>query len=604
MTKRCNKPVSTFIGFIFHIVNTHWKVNLSFIIIIIMSVSILGHVSFRMISEAVVSHARQESEMLISQITKNVEVILTGLDSVVKDILNEKNFKELVRDYDNLTDFHQRAESERIIEGILKNRARTRTDIADIAVVTKKGEYITSSDVKKSSGDNALSYYAIKMFKYKNKDSMWLDTYSSEVTSTTTYTDNLLVVSNIRNIKLEDNKDAGILILNIRESYLYGIVSEIVLPDKGQLFIIGRDGNYVMNTQDRNRNGKVDYFKYDLYLKEILEQGNGSFIKKIDGKEYIIVCKTIDEINGTDLGWTVFAMTPIDLVTKGIRDASNNLLNIGIICIALALLLSIVIISIYSYESEKKFNKKHAILMERERLASLGELIGGIAYNFRTPISSIEQGLEDLKKLMDEYDRAIDNRSAEEEHFAIAAKMKEHVEKIKPFCSYISNVISTVKGQAVKLNDSTNESFTVGELLRRVKILMDHEFKHNNCELNVELNVSEEASVKGEINNLVQVLNNLIYNAIESYDGGGGKVDLLFNKKDKDLEIVVRDYGSGIPEDVKNKLFKQMITTKGKEGTGIGVYMSYSTIVGRFRGTMSIDSKEGEGTSVYVNIPL
>jgi len=370
------------------------------------------------------------------------------------------------------------------------------------------------------------------------------------------------------------------------------------------LFIIGRDGNYVMNTQERNRNGKVDYSIYDLYLKEILEFGNGSFIKEIDGEDYIIACSTIDEINGIDLDWTVFGLTSVDLVTKEIKDARENLFSIGILCIAAAFFITIIITNIHSFDSERKFNKKHAILMERERLASLGELIGGIAYNFRTPISSIQQGLEGLRELVDEYDRAIDNRLADKEHHAIVEKMKEQVQIIKPNCSYISNVISAVKGQAVKLNDSTNESFNVGELLRRVKILMDHEFKHFKCELSVELNVSEETSIKGEINNLIQVIYNLIYNAIESYNGQGGKIDLLISEKDRTLEFVVRDYGCGIPEDVKKKLFKQMITTKGNEGTGIGVYMSYSTIKGKFGGTMAIESKEGEGTSVYVNIPL
>ena len=145
---------------------------------------------------------------------------------------------------------------------------------------------------------------------------MWLDTYQSEVTSTTTYTDNLLVISDIRSIKDADNKDIGILLLNIRESYLYSVVSEIVLPDNGQLFIIGRDGNYVMNTQDRNRNGKVDYFRYDLYLKEILEAGNGSFIKEIDGEDYIIACSTVNEING-NLGLESLWNKYIGLVTKG-----------------------------------------------------------------------------------------------------------------------------------------------------------------------------------------------------------------------------------------------------------------------------------------------
>jgi len=47
-----------------------------------------------------------------------------------------------------------------------------------------------------------------------------------------------------------------------------------------------------------------------------------------------------------------------------------------------------------------------------------------------------------------------------------------------------------------------------------------------------------------------------------------------------------------------------MVTTKGSKGTGIGVYMAYSTIKGKFGGTMTIDSKEGKGTSVNITIPL
>jgi len=58
------------------------------------------------------------------------------------------------------------------------------------------------------------------------------------------------------------------------------------------------------------------------------------------------------------------------------------------------------------------------------------------------------------------------------------------------------------------------------------------------------------------------------------------------------------------PESVKSKLFKEMVTTKGSKGTGIGVYMAYSTIKGKFGGTMTIDSKEGKGTSVNITIPL
>ena len=53
---------------------------------------------------------------------------------------------------------------------------------------------------------------------------------------------------------------------------------------------------------------------------------------------------------------------------------------------------------------------------------------------------------------------------------------------------------------------------------------------------------------------------------------------------------------------IKDKLFKEMITTKGKDGTGLGLYMCYSTIKGRFGGDLSFDSKEGIGTTFNITL--
>ena len=57
-------------------------------------------------------------------------------------------------------------------------------------------------------------------------------------------------------------------------------------------------------------------------------------------------------------------------------------------------------------------------------------------------------------------------------------------------------------------------------------------------------------------------------------------------------------------KEVQNKLFKEMITTKGKNGTGLGLYMSYSTIKGKFNGNITFESKEGVGTTFTITIPI
>ena len=68
--------------------------------------------------------------------------------------------------------------------------------------------------------------------------------------------------------------------------------------------------------------------------------------------------------------------------------------------------------------------------------------------------------------------------------------------------------------------------------------------------------------------------------------------------------LSIKDYGCGIPQKVKDKLFKEMVTTKGKNGTGLGLYMSYSTIKAHFNGDIIVESEEGKGTTFKILIPI
>ncbi len=69
---------------------------------------------------------------------------------------------------------------------------------------------------------------------------------------------------------------------------------------------------------------------------------------------------------------------------------------------------------------------------------------------------------------------------------------------------------------------------------------------------------------------------------------------MMVQKDGSDLFITMKDYGKGIPTSVKGKLFKEMITTKGKDGTGLGLYMSYATIKARFNGDMKFNPLPNE----------
>ncbi len=246
------------------------------------------------------------------------------------------------------------------------------------------------------------------------------------------------------------------------------------------------------------------------------------------------------------------------------------------------------------------------ILIEKERLASLGQMIGGIAHNLKTPIMSISGATEGISDLVTEYRQSVgDSEVTVADHNEIANDMDEWIKKIRTHLSYMSDIITAVKGQAVAFSDNMYNGFTVGELVRHVDILMRHELKNALINLNTSVEIDKNTSINGNINSLVQVINNIISNAIQAYNGQTNKdINFTLYEDEKHLIICIQDFAGGLPDKVQEKLFKEMVTTKGKNGTGLGLFMSYSNIKAHFNGHMKYTTKKGEGTSFFIEIPL
>lgn len=255
----------------------------------------------------------------------------------------------------------------------------------------------------------------------------------------------------------------------------------------------------------------------------------------------------------------------------------------------------------------KTIKDNQDILVEKERLASLGQMIGGIAHNLKTPIMSIAGATEGLSDLIKEYDSSIEDPEVNfQDHHEIASDMSVWIEKIRTHLSYMSDVITAIKGQAVNFADQTSTSFTVKELISYVDILMKHELKNALINLKSQADIDVGTEVRGNINSLVQVINNIISNAIQAYQSRGETnkdIDFRIYKENSNIIFKVQDYAGGLPEKVQEKLFKEMITTKGKNGTGLGLFMSYSNIKAHFSGNLRYETSS-KGTSFYVEIPM
>ena len=258
-------------------------------------------------------------------------------------------------------------------------------------------------------------------------------------------------------------------------------------------------------------------------------------------------------------------------------------------------------------EDMETIKNNQDVLMERERLAGLGQLIGGIAHNLKTPIMSIAGATQGLENLIKEYDESIDDPLVNsQDHHDIAKDMEKWIPKIRAHLEYMSDIITTVKGQAVaSLSSDDFEEFTIAELVKRVNILMKHELKNAYIYLNILMKVDENTVIDGNVNVLVQVVNNIISNAIQAYDGKHDQnIQFEISQKENNMIFSITDFAGGLSKEVQDRLFKEMVTTKGKNGTGLGLYMSYSNIKAHFGGDITYKTEEGKGTTFNIVIPI
>lgn len=202
----------------------------------------------------------------------------------------------------------------------------------------------------------------------------------------------------------------------------------------------------------------------------------------------------------------------------------------------------------------------------------------------KSPIFALSGQLQGVNNLIKEYEESVGDTSVTvEDHYEIANDMTNWLNKMKEQVENISDSITAVRSQVVTLNNEDDKnSFTVGELVKYVDVLMKNTLKEYLIVLQFTIRVQKSFEIQGNLNSLVQAIDNLIMNSIESYHGKTNQmIEIVIEKKADNLEISVIDTGCGIPKRIQNKIFKEIITKEYSEKVGLGLFMAYSNIKAR-----------------------
>jgi signal transduction histidine kinase len=145
----------------------------------------------------------------------------------------------------------------------------------------------------------------------------------------------------------------------------------------------------------------------------------------------------------------------------------------------------------------------------------------------------------------------------------------------------------------------------VDRLINDILLLINFEVKRHSCILKINTaNVDTNKLIKNDTVTLTQVINNLISNAIDSYNKEPGVINFNISEVSDMLILSVQDNGCGIDKEIQTKLFKQMITTKGMDGMGLGLFLSKTMLHARCNGKILFSSEKDKGTTMVVKIPF
>jgi signal transduction histidine kinase/ligand-binding sensor domain-containing protein len=253
-------------------------------------------------------------------------------------------------------------------------------------------------------------------------------------------------------------------------------------------------------------------------------------------------------------------------------------------------------------------------LVQSEKLASLGELTAGIAHEIQNPLNFVnnfsEVSIELVAEMKDEF-----NAGNTEEAMDIAADIEQNLQKIMHHGKRADAIVKNML-QHSRNNSGDKQLTDLNALADEYLRLAYHGLRAKDKSFNAALVTNFDNAlprVTAIPQDIGRVLLNMINNAFYalqqrqkiSDNGYKPTLELITAQNNGWVELTVKDNGTGMPEHVKEKIMQPFFTTKPTgEGTGLGLSLSYDIVVKGHGGKIDVTSKEGEGTTFVISLPL
>lgn len=274
-------------------------------------------------------------------------------------------------------------------------------------------------------------------------------------------------------------------------------------------------------------------------------------------------------------------------------------------------------IALDNADAYRSLQATQAQLIQAEKMASLGELTAGIAHEIQNPLNFVNNFSEVNTELIEEMQEEL-RAGNQEEAIEISNDIRENQKKINHHGKRADAIVKGMLKHSRNTSgekEPTNINAIADEYLR----LAYHGLRAKDKTFNATLNTDFDETI-GKVNvvgqDIGRVVLNLITNALHAVSPPSGEgasktngaknptVWVSTKKVGQEVEIKVKDNGSGIPKEILGKIFQPFFTTKPSgQGTGLGLSMSYD-IIRAHGGTLAVDSEPGQFTEFTITLPI
>ncbi len=236
--------------------------------------------------------------------------------------------------------------------------------------------------------------------------------------------------------------------------------------------------------------------------------------------------------------------------------------------------------------TEQKEERERAA--RADKLRALGQLASGVAHDFNNSLAAILGRAQLLRRQLNDQ--------------ALVRNLDIIQTAAEDAAATVRRIQTFARKSPVKEFEMVDVRSLLSDAVEITRTRWENEARLRGLEYEVKLDGETGMRTYGSASELREVFVNLIVNAVDAMPRGG-KLEICCGEKDGRLQLTFSDNGTGMPEDIRQKIFEPFFSTKGAHGTGLGLSVSYS-ILERHEGSIRVASEPGSGATFIIDLPL